>query len=68
MAETLLSWVERQSPDSVSEHYSQSLSSMIAGSEQTLLRVSHYPPLKGDEELGAIRAAAHEDINLLTIL
>ncbi|OOF09979.1 MULTISPECIES: isopenicillin N synthase family dioxygenase [Salinivibrio] len=68
LAETLLSWVERQSPDSVSEHYSQSLSSMIAGSEQTLLRVLHYPPLKGDEELGAIRAAAHEDINLLTIL
>lgn len=68
LAETLLSWVERQSPDSVSEHYSQSLSSMIAGSEQTLLRVLHYPPLNGEEELGAIRAAAHEDINLLTIL
>jgi isopenicillin N synthase-like dioxygenase len=68
LAETLLSWVERQSPISVSEHYSQSLSSMIAGSEQTLLRVLHYPPLNGDEELGAIRAAAHEDINLLTIL
>lgn len=68
LAETLLSWVERQLPVSVSEHYSQSLSSMIAGSEQTLLRVLHYPPLNGDEELGAIRAAAHEDINLLTIL
>ncbi|WP_025673821.1 isopenicillin N synthase family dioxygenase [Salinivibrio socompensis] len=68
LAETLLSWVERQSPDSVSEHYSQSLSSMIAGSEQTLLRILHYPPLNGEEELGAIRAAAHEDINLLTIL
>ncbi len=41
---------------------------MIAGSEQTLLRILHYPPLNGEEELGAIRAAAHEDINLLTIL
>ena len=34
----------------------------------TLLRVLHYPPLEGDESAGAIRAAAHEDINLLTIL
>lgn len=41
---------------------------MINDSEQTLLRVLHYPPLKGDEEPDAIRAAAHEDINLLTIL
>ncbi|MFZ1892055.1 MAG: 2OG-Fe(II) oxygenase family protein, partial [Formosimonas sp.] len=49
-------------------HYSQPLSSMIAGSEQTLLRVLHYPPLTGDEPAGAIRAAAHTDINLLTVL
>ncbi len=41
---------------------------MINGSEQTLLRVLHYPPMQGDEEPGAIRAAAHEDINLLTVL
>ena len=34
----------------------------------TLLRVLHYPPLRGDEEPGAVRAAAHGDINLLTIL
>ncbi|KKA43558.1 MULTISPECIES: 2OG-Fe(II) oxygenase family protein [Salinivibrio] len=68
LAETLLSWVERQSPSDISQHFSQPLSSMINGSQQTLLRVLHYPPLKGDEELGAIRAAAHEDINLLTIL
>lgn len=32
------------------------------------MRVLHYPPLEGDEELGAIRAGAHEDINLLTVL
>ncbi|MBM7038229.1 isopenicillin N synthase family oxygenase [Vibrio ulleungensis] len=68
LAATLLTWVEDHSPKEVVEHYSQSLSSMIDGSEQSLLRVLHYPPLSGDEELGAIRAAAHEDINLLTIL
>lgn len=68
LAEELLAWVEKYSPDDVAKHYSQPLSSMVEGSQQTLLRILHYPPLKGDEELGAIRAGAHEDINLLTIL
>ncbi|MGF1682219.1 2OG-Fe(II) oxygenase family protein [Photobacterium minamisatsumaniensis] len=68
LASELLTWVEAHSPESVSALYSQSLSSMIDGSDKTLLRVLHYPPLKGDEELGAIRAGAHEDINLLTVL
>jgi isopenicillin N synthase-like dioxygenase len=30
--------------------------------------VLHYPPLTGQEEPGAMRAAPHGDINLLTIL
>ena len=34
----------------------------------TLLRFIHYPPLTGDEDPEAVRAAAHEDINLITIL
>jgi len=68
LASALLAWVEKHSPAEVAKHYSQSLSSMVENSDQTLLRVLHYPPLKGDEELGAIRAGAHEDINLLTIL
>ena len=44
------------------------LSEMIKDSDETLLRVIHYPPMKGNEEQGAIRAAAHEDINLITLL
>ena len=68
LAAELLSWVERFTPPEVSAGYSEPLSQMINGSEQTLLRVLHYPPLKGDEPAGAIRAAAHEDINLLTVL
>ncbi|RBO85945.1 isopenicillin N synthase family dioxygenase [Marinomonas aquiplantarum] len=68
LAAELLGWVEAHTPADVAQHYSQSLSSMVEDSDQTLLRVLHYPPLKGDEELGAIRAGAHEDINLLTIL
>lgn len=68
LAAELLTWVEKYSPEEVSRHYSQPLSRMIKDSQQTLLRVLHYPPLTGDEEADAIRAAAHEDINLLTIL
>lgn len=68
LAATLLQWVEQYTPAEVQEKYSMPLSQMIQGSEQTLLRVLHYPPLRGDEEPGAVRAAAHGDINLLTIL
>ena len=68
LAEQLLGWIEQYTPSDIASHYSQPLSSMIEKSNQTLLRVLHYPPLKGDEELGAIRAGAHEDINLITIL
>jgi len=68
LAAQLLNWVERHSPGDVAKNYRQPLSSMIADSEQSLLRVLHYPPLQGDEEPSAIRAAAHEDINLLTVL
>ncbi|WP_088330564.1 2OG-Fe(II) oxygenase family protein [Lacimicrobium sp. SS2-24] len=67
-AAELLSWVEAHSPEDVARHYREPLSNMVKNSQQTLLRVLHYPPLTGTEEPGAIRAAAHEDINLLTIL
>ncbi|MFA0087381.1 isopenicillin N synthase family dioxygenase [Vibrio sp. 10N.261.51.F12] len=67
-AEELLGWVEAHAPAEVKEKFSMALSDMINNSDKTLLRVLHYPPMTGDEEPGAIRAAAHEDINLLTIL
>lgn len=68
LAGELLDWVEKHSPADVAQHYSESLSNMIMNTPNTLLRVLHYPPFDGTEEPGAIRAAAHEDINLLTIL
>ncbi|MGI2145660.1 isopenicillin N synthase family dioxygenase [Shewanella frigidimarina] len=68
LAAELLSWIEKCTPADVAEKYSIPLPDMIAQSQQTLLRILHYPPMKGDEEMGAIRAAAHEDINLITIL
>ncbi len=68
LAGELLDWVEKHSPADVAQHYSEPLSNMIKDTPNTLLRVLHYPPFEGTEEPGAIRAAAHEDINLLTIL
>ncbi|KZN30314.1 2OG-Fe(II) oxygenase [Pseudoalteromonas luteoviolacea S2607] len=67
-AAELLSWVQAESPEDVREKFSIDLKDMIQDSDQTLLRVLHYPPMTGDEEPGAIRAAAHGDINLLTVL
>jgi isopenicillin N synthase-like dioxygenase len=68
LASELLGWVEKHSPEHVASLYSEPLSGMAHDSDQTMLRILHYPPLTGSEEPDAIRAAAHEDINLLTIL
>jgi isopenicillin N synthase-like dioxygenase len=68
LASELLDWVEQYSPEEVAKNYSEALSTMIKDTPNTLLRILHYPPLTGNEEPGAIRAAAHEDINLLTLL
>ena len=68
MANTLLTWVEQCTPQHVKEKFSMPLPDMIKNSEQTLFRIIHYPPLTGNEPPGALRAAAHEDINLLTLL
>ena len=66
--QVLLGWIEKNAPDQVRNGFSIPLTRMIEGSKETLLRPIHYPPLDGTEESGAIRAAAHEDINLITLL
>lgn len=66
--ETLLAWIEQEMPLELRESLSMSLSEMIENSPKTLFRPIHYPPMRGDEPVGAVRAAAHEDINLITIL
>jgi isopenicillin N synthase-like dioxygenase len=67
-AEILLSWLDAKTPAAVQKNFVMPLTEMIKGSDNTLFRINYYPPLKGDEETGALRAAAHEDIDLLTIL
>jgi isopenicillin N synthase-like dioxygenase len=68
LAAELLQWVEDYTPADIKARYSMPLSEMIKDSDHTLLRVLHYPPLQGEIEPGSVRAAAHGDINLLTIL
>ena len=68
LAAELLSWVEKHTPADIAKNYREPLSNMIQDSRLTLLRVLRYPPLTGNEPAGSLRAAAHGDINLLTIL
>lgn len=63
---TLLRWVAEYLPADIVNRLSMPLESMIEDSAQTMLRVLHYPPVESGVALP--RAAAHEDINLLTIL
>jgi isopenicillin N synthase-like dioxygenase len=66
LASELLGWVGRYAPKTVA--FTEPLGHMIADSQETLLRLIHYPPLAETAPSGAIRAAAHEDINLITLL
>ena len=68
LAKELLNWIEINTPTEIQSKLSQPLSQMIENSQQTLMRILHYPPLLGSETAGAVRAAAHEDINLITVL
>ena len=67
-AAELLSWVEDNTPADVQKRFSEPLSGMINDCSQSLLRILHYPPIDNDHDPDAVRAQAHEDINLLTIL
>jgi len=65
----ILSQIENGLPDDVYESLSSSLTQMILNTTKTLFRVIHYPAMPGAEVTeGAMRAAAHEDINLITLL
>ena len=64
----LLEWIQAEAPEEVTAKFSQALPQMLAGSKQNLLRILHYPPMDQAPEPGAVRAAAHGDINLITVL
>ena len=62
----LLSCIARCLPEAVTDELTEPLRDMIQRSQQSMLRVLHYPPVTVDQSL--LRAAPHEDINLLTLL
>ena len=64
----LLAWLQEKTPAEVKARFTMPLEAMMAESVQSLLRILHYPPVQEQIEEGAIRAAAHEDINLITLL
>jgi isopenicillin N synthase-like dioxygenase len=64
----LLFWIEHETPPEVRKLFPMHLTEMIQNSDENVLRILHYPPLSGAEEEGAVRAAAHEDINMITLL
>jgi isopenicillin N synthase-like dioxygenase len=63
----LLVWIDENSPREVKSNFSIPLSNMIIDSTMNLMRIIHYPPLQNDSG-NSIRAAAHGDINLITLL
>jgi isopenicillin N synthase-like dioxygenase len=68
IGQEVLGWVEANVPEDVRAKFSERLVGMTENCDQHLLRILHYPPLDGTEGPGAVRAAAHTDINLLTVL
>jgi len=63
----ILEMIQIGLPEDVKAKMYLALPDMIAASTQTLFRILHYPPNSEIPE-GAVRAAAHEDINLITLL
>ncbi|MFK7872310.1 MAG: isopenicillin N synthase family dioxygenase [Oligoflexales bacterium] len=63
----ILTWLEKGLPENTRQDLSMPLVDMIDTEQQSLLRILHYPPLSEHPE-GAMRAAAHEDINLITLI
>ncbi len=68
LALTALDWIENGLPSDVRERLREPLRETLRDSKRTVLRILHYPPLTGQEEPGAVRAAEHEDIGFLTFL
>lgn len=68
LATSLLGWLDEATPADVASRFSMPLPRMLDGSTRTLLRILHYPSLLSPLPAGATRAAAHEDINLITVL
>jgi len=68
IAINLLEWIDQLTPNEIKNSFSIPLKKMVKNSKNDLLRIIHYPPIDKNIDKNSIRAAAHEDINLITIL
>jgi isopenicillin N synthase-like dioxygenase len=68
VAQVILTWIYDNTPEIIRADFSLPLPSMIENSSEILFRINYYPAFTGAEEIGAFRAAAHNDINLITVL
>ena len=67
LGQQLSKWIEGALPENIKLAFDEPMSEIIEPS-RTLLRVLYYPPQTGEVPAGAIRAAAHGDINWITVL
>jgi isopenicillin N synthase-like dioxygenase len=67
LGKTLLNWLDDYMPADIRARLKCPLREMVDVS-RTLFRILYYPAFQGNEEKGAIRAEAHSDINLITLL
>jgi len=68
IGQILLIWINENMPALKASIPSLPLPEMIKNSPMNLMRIIHYPPLRIDGANGALRAAPHSDINLITVL
>tara|TARA_Y100000758_G_scaffold296028_1_gene254589 strand:+ start:562 stop:1398 length:837 start_codon:yes stop_codon:yes gene_type:complete len=68
LGNTLLLSIEHQTPNEIRGKYTEPLNKMSKNSSQNLMRVIHYPPIRLSDHPDEIRAGAHTDINLITLL
>jgi len=65
----LLKWLGDGTPGPVAARLPMPLAeTLVGGDKQTLLRILRYPPMGDVRAVRAMRAGAHKDTNLLTIL